>query len=60
MPNPSEMARLEDEYKYWKFFVDDLKLSKSSREAALAKLRKVERQLGIEGKDYNSSEFSVG
>ncbi len=51
--NPSELARLEDELCYWKTKVGNLCLSKSSREAALAEVRKIERQLGLESEDYN-------
>ncbi len=53
--NPSELARLDDEREYWTEKVRNLGLSKSSREAALAELRKIERQLGIRGKNYNGT-----
>lgn len=60
MPNPSELHRLEEELRYWRDYVLDFNLSKTTREAALGELRKVERKLGMNGKDYNSSDFSSG
>lgn len=51
--NPSEIARLEDEYQYWYARVHNLELLKPQREKALVELRKLERILGIESRPYN-------
>ena len=51
--NPSELARLEDEYNYYLKRAHNLSLGKSTREDALRECRKLEAQLGIAGKNYN-------
>lgn len=55
--NPSELARLEDEYQYWMAKVLNHSLSKSSKAEALVEVRKLEKLLGIEGNNYNNNEF---
>lgn len=52
--NPSELARLEDEIEYYRSKVFDYNLSKTSREAALAEVRKRERLLGRKDENYIS------
>lgn len=51
--NPSELARLEEEYKETKKELKNLTYPKGYREELLRDLRKLEKQLGIEGKKYN-------
>lgn len=55
--NPSELARLEDERDYWRNNLKHHVGSRNSKEYILRQLRDVERQLGIESKQYNSNEF---
>jgi hypothetical protein len=55
--NPSELARIEDELRYWKNNLKHHVGSKSTKEYILRQIRQCEAQLGIEGKDYNSNEF---
>jgi hypothetical protein len=55
--NPSELARLEEEWAELHDMIKDCRMSKSSKEALIRGLRQVERKLGLESKDYNSSEF---
>lgn len=67
MPNPSEMMRVEEELTetikavldrrtVTPFFTSD-KGYKSARQALLNELRRLERQLGFRGEDYNNSNF---
>ena len=51
--NPSEIARLEEEYKELKKEFKDLRYPKGYREEIGRDMRKVERQLGIEEEEYN-------
>ena len=57
--NPSEMARIEEEYEYAvsKFI---LAKTKSAKETLLREIRQLEKQLGIENSNYNSSDFTLG
>jgi hypothetical protein len=57
MPNVSELARYEDELEYWKEKVRNLSLGKSSREAALREVRKIEGYLGLKGENYNGGKI---
>lgn len=57
MPNPNELARLEEERNFLIGAITDLNLSKSTKEQYLRELRQIERQLGVEGRPYNSSAF---
>jgi hypothetical protein len=54
MPNPNELARLEDELDYLKAELEGYKV-KSVKEQVLREIRTIERQLGIESKPYNGS-----
>lgn len=56
--NPSELARLEDEYQYWAAKVLSQTTSKSVKEEALIEMRKLEKQLGYQSIDYNTTEFA--
>ena len=47
MPNINEWERLDQERLYWRAKATNLGLGKSSREAALAEMRKCERALGL-------------
>lgn len=51
--NPSELARLEEEYKELKKEFKDLRYPKGYREGILRDMRKIERQLGLEGESVN-------
>lgn len=55
--NPSEIARLEDERRYWRDAIRHNVGSKRTKEYMLRELRKVEEALGVESKPYNSNEF---
>ena len=57
MPNPSELARVEDELKYWRHNLKHHVGSKSTKEYILRQIRQCEATLGIESKPYNSNEF---
>ena len=54
MPNPSELARLEEELRFAEAEAYDLRFPKAYREACLRDVRKLQKALGIEGKDYNA------
>jgi hypothetical protein len=56
--NPSELARLEDDLKYYKKQVASGVHHKKTKEALLRRVRDIEGTLGIESKPYNSDEFS--
>jgi hypothetical protein len=56
--NPSELARLEDEYEYWAAKVLSNTTPKGDKEKALIEMRKIEKQLGYRSIDYNSTEFA--
>jgi hypothetical protein len=56
--NPSELARLEDEYEYWATKVLSQTTPKADKQHALIELNKVAKQLGIEHPSYNSTEFA--
>ena len=55
--NPSELARLEDEYEYWAAKVLNPNLIKADKETALVELNKVAKQLGIKISSYNTTDF---
>jgi hypothetical protein len=55
MPNPSELARIEDELKYWRNNLKNGIHSKSTKEYLLKQIRKCEATLGIESKPYNGN-----
>jgi hypothetical protein len=53
--SPSELARMEEELEYYKSHLTGQ--SKSAKEHALREIHKLERQLGLESKPYNSTDF---
>lgn len=53
MPNPNELARLEQELEFALAQAYDLRFPKSYREEQLRDARKIQKQLGIKGEDYN-------
>jgi hypothetical protein len=55
--NPSELARIEDELKYWKNNIKHHVGSRSTKEYILRQIRRCEEELGLESKDYNSNGF---
>lgn len=58
MPNPNELARLDEEYAQ---VLDDILHSpdqtKSTKERRLQELRRLEKALGYKGCNYNSGGF---
>ena len=57
--NPSELARLEEEFNYYKAQLRDGIHSKKTKEYLLGKLRNVAKPLGIDVPEYNDSRFSA-
>lgn len=65
MPNPSEMCRLEEESEDLKTRLNLLHRQldgamyrdKATKENILREIRKVERELGVESRPYNSNSF---
>lgn len=56
--NPSELARIEDELKYWKNNLKHHIGSRNTKEYILRQIRACEEALGLESKPYNSGDFS--
>lgn len=55
MPNPSELARLEDEIKYYRDNLKHGNHGKRTKEWLLKQIREREAILGIESKPYNGN-----
>ncbi len=51
MPNPNEMARLEEELAEARTHANNLHISKAGRRHYVAQLRDIERQLGLPHED---------
>jgi hypothetical protein len=58
MPNPNELQRLEEERaELTRLITTKPMASKRTKEIWLRELRAIERQLGLEGRPYNSVAF---
>lgn len=55
MPNPSELARLEDEIEYYRTNLKEGIHSKRTKEWLLKQIREREAILGIPSKPYNGN-----